>query len=200
MTLEQLRPYVSFALNPLINSIKNLNISPNILSITALVFAILASLSFYFGHRTLLLLAGFLVAISGILDVMDGTLARTTGRSNSRGDLLDHMIDRYGDLFILAGIFFGPYAPWNWGVVALIGTSLTSHLGTQARVFGLPRNRGGILSRADRITAITVATFANYFFPFKIWDYYILGWTMIGIAIIANLTAIQRFFQIWDRL
>ncbi|HEV2166197.1 MAG TPA: CDP-alcohol phosphatidyltransferase family protein, partial [Thermoplasmata archaeon] len=50
------------------------------------------------------------VFASGVFDVLDGEVARRTGRAGPKGDLLDHVLDRYADLFVLVGIAVSGYA------------------------------------------------------------------------------------------
>lgn len=48
-----------------------------------------------------------MVFLNAASDAMDGALARRIGTADLRGDFLDHVIDRYADIFIVCGIFFG---------------------------------------------------------------------------------------------
>ena len=52
-----------------------------------------------------------LIFASGVFDALDGEVARRTKRESPRGDLLDHVLDRYADIAILLGIadVFGKY-------------------------------------------------------------------------------------------
>ena len=53
---------------------------------------------------------------SSLFDALDGKVARITDSSSARGDLLDHVFDRYSDIFILGGITFSPYCPMEVGL------------------------------------------------------------------------------------
>jgi archaetidylinositol phosphate synthase len=80
---------------------------------------------------------GLLVILCGVLDALDGKIAKLTGKASSRGDFLDHVLDRYADIFIITGIFAGGAAPWIIGVFGLTGVLMSSYLGTQAQPSGL---------------------------------------------------------------
>jgi phosphatidylglycerophosphate synthase len=177
-------------------------ISPNGLSFLSLLFAVAASAFYYLSASRidLLYIAALMVLGNAILDTADGALARRTGRADPKGDFLDHVIDRYADMFFLGGIIFAGYAPWPIGLLAVIGVFLTSYIGTQAQALQLGRYYGGIMGRADRLTMIFLATLGNAVFPYPIAGLPILGWVLAATMISSHITAIQRFHYIWRRL
>ncbi len=181
-------------------------ISPDMLSLLALLSAAIAGLFFFIaglrGDHPLLLVAGIFVAINAVLDTIDGVLAREAGIASKRGDFLDHVIDRYADMFIICGIIFGGYVNWETGLLAIIGILLTSYMGTQAQAVGLGRIYGGIMGRADRLLLIIGATILTWLYPhhYRILGYSFLGWSILIFAVLCNFTAIQRFFYVWRRL
>ena len=197
MTLDPFRPYVREMIDSIASLLEKLGVDPNSLSVASFVFAVLAGVFFYFRF---LLLAGLMIFLNASSDAMDGALARHIGTADLRGDFLDHVIDRYADIFIICGIFFGGYAPWQIGVAAITGVLLTSYLGTQAQAVHVGRYYGGILGRADRLVVILVATIANFAYPLEVYWLPILGWMLLAIAITSHFTAIQRFVYIWQEL
>ena len=110
----------------------------------------------------LFLPVGVLVFAGGVLDVLDGEVARRTGRASVRGDLLDHVLDRYGDVVVLLGIAISGYANPYLALLALVSLLLTSYMGTQAQAVGQGRLYGGLLSRADRMILLSLATFLEF--------------------------------------
>ncbi|MGB2727744.1 MAG: CDP-alcohol phosphatidyltransferase family protein [Halobacteriota archaeon] len=184
-----------------------LGISPNLLSLLSFFFAALAGLFFFLsGNDSLLLLAaGIFVCQNAFLDALDGVLARETGNACKKGDFLDHVLDRYSDVFIIGGIIFGGYICWEIGVIAIIGVLLSSYMGTQAQAVGLRRVYGGLVGRADRLLIIIVATFLSLFYPYPFpasgpLSFSFLGWTLVLFALLCNATALQRFFYAWRRI
>ena len=171
-------------------------------SIASLICAFFAGLSFYYSpaSREFVLLAGFLVIFNSIFDALDGVIARKANRATPRGDFLDHVIDRYSDVFIICSIFFADYVPWQVGVVAIVGVQLTSYLGTQAQALNLGRYYGGIMGKADRLVVVILAAFGNFAFSSPIAGFPILGWAVILIAVTSHITAIQRILYIWKKL
>ena len=202
MSLDSLRPYAEKILKPLANVLSRAGVTPDATSVLSLIFAAGAGVLYTIscGDRTLALAAGVLVLLNGIADAMDGEIARIAGTAGIRGDFLDHVIDRYADVFIICGIFFGEYIDWRIGVAAIVGTLLTSYLGTQAQAVGLGRHYGGILGRADRLVLIMLASLMYFLYPYEIYGASSLGWSIVLIAVASNLTTLQRFVHIWKEL
>ena len=98
-------------------------IHPNILTVLSLVFAISAALCFYFG-KVFLIFGAFLVLVSSIFDLLDGEVARRSGKASNKGDFLDKMLDTYSDTVILLGITFSAYCQAVSGLLALAAVLL----------------------------------------------------------------------------
>ncbi len=207
MVLERYRTGWDATLGPFARMMARWHITPNMLTIVSFVFALFAASAFAFATdaRAWLLFAGAVfVSINAILDGLDGKLARVAGLATPRGDYLDHVVDRYSDLAILAGIALSPLADLRWGIFAIAGTFLTSYMGTQAQALGLGRNYGGLLGRADRLVIlIAVPVFAYGATLFNIalpWNLSLLTLMLAYFAIVGNITALQRFWHGWKQL
>lgn len=202
MTLDELRGESRIIAEPLAIAAERLGVSPNQLSLLSLFFAATAAMLYYLSatYANLLYAAALMVLLNALFDLADGTLARRTGRADPRGDFLDHVIDRYADIFFIAGIVFAGYTPWPVGFLAAVGVLLTSYIGTQAQALSLGRYYGGIMGRADRLMVIIVATVANAIYPQTAAGQPILGWLMVAIMLSSHITAIQRFGHVWRRL
>jgi CDP-diacylglycerol--glycerol-3-phosphate 3-phosphatidyltransferase len=202
MTVNTLRPFALKVIDPLADFFIRYDVSPDAVSIASLICAFFAGLSFYFSpaSKELTLLAGFLVIFNSVLDALDGVIARKSNRATPRGDFLDHVIDRYSDIFIICSIFFAGYIYWQVGVVAIVGVLLTSYLGTQAQALDLGRYYGGVMGRADRLIVIILAAFGDFIFSTTIAGFSILGWAILLIAVTSHITAVQRIIYIWKRL
>ncbi len=187
-------------LRKIVEHIAAIGVSPNTLSIVSLLFAALAGLFFSLADPGLLLPAGFFVAMNAILDTADGVLARMVGKASKKGDFLDHVVDRYADMFIIGGIIFGHYVRWEVGLVAIIGVLLTSYMGTQAQAVGLGRMYSGMIGRADRLLLVIAAAILTWLYPYPVWGLSFLGWCMLIFAVLCNVTALQRFFYVWKHL
>lgn len=107
MTFNALRPVATRVIDPLADFFVKNEVSPDTVSIVSLICAFFAGLSFYLSpeYKELTLLAGTLVVFNSLFDALDGVIARKSNRATPRGDFLDHVIDRYSDIFIICSIF-----------------------------------------------------------------------------------------------
>lgn len=210
MVLDRAREGAERLLDPLAVSLRNVN--PNSITAVSFAAAVAASLSIVFSTpgRSYLLLAAFaLVAASGLLDAVDGAVARIRKSSGPRGDFLDHVLDRYSDIALILGFTFSAFTTSvPLGIFALLGVLMTSYLGTQAQAVGLKRNYGGALGRADRIVLMLAALLVAYllagagstahgasFLTLTVFD-----WLLLVFAVLGNITAVYRAVASWRRL
>jgi archaetidylinositol phosphate synthase len=197
MTLDQFRPQVQWIVQPVVSLIRKIGITPNALTIASFLVSALAGIAFYAGG---VVLGTIMVAFNAVFDALDGALARDMGTAGIRGDFLDHVIDRYADIFIITGIFAGDAAPWPIGVFALTGVLMSSYLGTQAQAVGIGRFYGGILGRADRLVLIIIAGALTVLIPGEIYGLNYLGWLLVIFGILGHYTAFQRFAHVWRQI
>jgi archaetidylinositol phosphate synthase len=155
----------------------------------------------------LFLPVALLIFGSGLFDVLDGAVARTTGRTSARGDFLDHVVDRYADVVIVLGIAVSGYASPVLALLALVSLLLASYMGTQAQAVGQGRLYRGLLTRADRLVVLALATFLEFdwslpwpWAPSEPWSRFHaagIGFTVIDVALLyfviaGQWTAISR--------
>ncbi len=215
MVLDGQRARADFALAPVAK--KLINVNPNLVSWLGLIVALASGIVFYLSgaddKEWLLLVGAVLVIVSGYFDALDGKIAKLAGKCSPKGDYLDHVFDRYADVFMIGGIAFcGYWCNAYLGMLALVGVLLTSYMGTQAQAIGAPRLYAGLLGRADRVvlsTLFPVIQFAMSWFGYG-WFHIDLGFyefdlcwleiMMLWFAIVGNLTAIQRAIITWNNL
>ena len=157
---EQFREKWSKAMHPLIVRLGDTN--PNTLTWTSLIvslvaFWLVANAGIDNEGGLMIVGAVILIGIAGVLDALDGDLARHQGTSGPYGDFLDHTIDRVVDIGLIVAIGinseFGVDLSLALGAALL--TLLGSYMGTQAQSVGLGRIYGGF-SRADRMVITVV--------------------------------------------
>ena len=177
-----------------------MRIHPNTITLVSLFFAFLAGFSFYLTYITpsFLFLAFASIIIAALLDAIDGKVARIKHISSPRGDFLDHLVDRYADMFIIIGIGFSIYSTPLFALLALSGVFMTSYVGTQAQAVGLKRLYGGLMGRADRLVILIILPILQFFW----WGYYfsVSTWVLILFAVLGHFTAIQRTFYAWKAI
>lgn len=196
-----LRSIGTVILEPIVNVFHTYRVTANALTVMSLVFAALSGICYYFslGSGIILFATLILVFLNALMDGADGLLARKTNSASKYGDFLDHVIDRYADIFIIGGACLGGYVDPTMWIVILTGVLLASYLGTQAQAVGVGRNYGGIMGRADRLVILVLATSVNiaYTPAFGLlgYNYSILGWALILIGVASHITALQRIWR-----
>lgn len=205
MVLNNYRDQADVVLIPIAKRITRL--SPNTITFISLILAIMSGIFFAVCDRSddYLLPAFIFLFLSALFDALDGKVARLTNTASVQGDLLDHVIDRYSDIFILGGITFSPYCPVEIGFIAIISVLMLSYMGTQAQAVGGKRHYGGWLGRADRLMLILVVSVVQYLLMIttdthELSEYYLLGWMMILFIFVGNLNAVQRLHDTWKDL
>lgn len=201
MTLERFRPYLDSVLDPVVGGCVRLGLTPHIVSVLGFVVALGAAGIFVAAgdNAILYVLGAVLVAISGILDVVDGALARKMAIASDAGDILDHTLDRYADIVLIGGLAVG-IDQVLLGFLAVTGVLMTSYLGTQAQAVGYGRLYAGLLGRSDRLVLIGVAAVAMAVEPGVLYTFTIVGWLLVVFAIVGHVTAVQRFTIVWRSL
>lgn len=200
MTLDQLRPVADRALRPFVSASKQAGLTPDSISVIAFLLAGGAGWAFYLGDSAPMwyLVGAVLVFLNGWLDLLDGALARELGTDSKAGDLLDHVLDRYADIVLIAGLAAGLEA-FALGFAAVTGVLMTSYLGTQAQAVGLDRVYGGLVGRADRLALIGlvggIAPFVG-----SVGGYSVIVLLLGFLAVIGHFTALQRFYYSWRAL
>lgn len=212
MVLDNYRKTADRFLMPLAKPL--LGVNPNHISAVALALAALAGFVLYYSYQLdiLLIAASIIIAVSSLLDALDGKVAKLTGKAGIRGDFLDHVADRYADIFILVGVLASIYCGWLIGVFALSGVFMTSYLGTQAQAVGVKRDYGGVLGRADRLVLLIAIPLVQYLIIF-FWENPILltvpyldisltpmELMMLWFGLAGHFTAVQRALRTWKVL
>jgi len=206
LALDRYRSKTDGVSQPMVRLFIRLGVTPNQLSAASLALAFLGGVLYAvsFPDFNWLLLAFLAVFMNSGLDMADGALARATGRASKRGDFLDHIIDRYADVFLFCGITFGGFIPLEWGMVSVVGILLVSYVGTQAQAVTRKRHYGGFLGRADRLVVIMVATLLTVIYPWNIdlgfMSLTLLGWGTLAVGLLSHVTAVQRIAAVWRKL
>ena len=198
MSVEQLRPLATRLLSPFVSAAKALGLSPDAVSVAAFALAVAAGVAFYRGGIWYVAGAA-LVFANGWLDLLDGALARELEVDSKAGDLLDHVLDRYADIVLVAGLAAG-VGQYALGFAAVTGVLMTSYLGTQIQAVGLGRSYGGLVGRADRLVLVGVTAVLAAVAPVRPGGLSVVAWLLVFLAVVGHLTAIQRFYAAWSDL
>ena len=179
-------------------------IRPDTITYSQLALAVVAAAAFASGA---MFVAGWLVIASGTLDVLDGSVARRTGGGTRRGAFVDSVVDRYAELIVYAGLavyFRGTRIEWAvW--LAAFGSLLVSYARARAEGLGIECPIGGA-QRAERVVALGFGAFLSDILA-HVWcalggafSQALLATTLVAMAIVANVTALERARWVAQRL
>ena len=166
-------------------------VSPNAITTVGTLCSMTAGVIYATGHISV---AGWVLGLTALFDVLDGTVARRTGRSTVFGAFYDSTLDRVADGAVLGGliVFFARnevhHGVPDWtatpmvGVLLMgvIGTFLTSYTRARAESLGIDA-KVGILQRPERVTLLSA--------PQALFGLALHGWVLIGICVLLSLTA-----------
>jgi CDP-diacylglycerol--glycerol-3-phosphate 3-phosphatidyltransferase len=136
--------------------------------------------------------AGFVVLAAGYFDILDGALARLTGKVTPFGGVLDSTLDRLSDAALLIAIlFFFDWTTWLVLLVflAMVSSLLVSYIRARALDAGLEPGRG-IFTRSERVVVLALGLLLSH----------LDNALIIALAVIAAFsffTAGQRLFYAW---
>lgn len=160
------------------------------------VFSLISAMvSAYFVARQSFLVAGIFLALSALLDVVDGSVARLYKKATSKGAYLDTVFDRYSEAIVIAALLFVPLPtvsfliaipPAAWISLLLFGSLMTTYTKAAASEKGLPALVGILLERAERVFLLFIVIIIGHFSRV----YMLYG--IILLAILTNLSASQR--------
>ncbi len=173
---------------PVAKFLGSLGLTPNTVSLLGLAAYGVCGLVLALGHPAA---AGWLLAVFGPLDVVDGLLAREKGLTSRFGAFLDSTIDRYAEFFLFSGltVYLFRYQGAGWEESCLILSAMTGSLlvsYTRARAEALGYScKVGLLTRFERLFILAVGLIFNWIYP-VLWI----------LAVLTHVTAIQRVFHV----
>jgi CDP-diacylglycerol---glycerol-3-phosphate 3-phosphatidyltransferase len=169
-------------------------VSPNVITASSLLLCGVTGAAVALGH---LPGAVWLYVFAGILDVLDGRLARVANQQTPAGALFDSVSDRWGELFVFAGyVWFLHDSPWLLAVMSAIGGSMMVSY-TRARAEGLGVTlSGGVMQRAERIVLVAGGTLIAAWYGGDLDTVAlaepIIGVTMLICGVASTATAVNR--------
>jgi CDP-diacylglycerol--glycerol-3-phosphate 3-phosphatidyltransferase len=158
---------------------------PNTMTIIGLIGNTIGAYFLATGQMTI---GGIIILLMGPVDALDGTMARLRGEPSEFGAFVDSVTDRYSELVIFGAllIYYVTQGDVLYAVLAYLaaaGAVLVSYTRARAQSLGY-ETKVGILTRFERYLVLAPCLVLN-----------IPQVALWILAVLANLTAIQR---IWD--
>jgi len=190
-------------LNALVRLLARLNPNPNLLSVIGLGINVLAAVLYGYGR---FFYAGLVMIFANIFDLLDGRVARLTGRVTRFGAFLDSSLDRLSDMLVFLGIiiFYSRDTEYHSTLyaaltgAALIGSVMVSYTSARAESL-IPKCDVGFLRRPERVVLLIIGSltvwpessspFLNKM-PATIWL----------MTILSYWTFAQRLFHTWRQI
>ena len=168
-----------------------LGLTPNMLTAVSLICAIVSGICFWRGE---MLWGVFWILATAFTDMLDGSTARAGNMGTVFGGILDHVSDRYGEFFILAGITMSGEVHPGWGLFALFGMIIASYTRAAAESMGKIENCAvGIMGRLEKFVLIIAGSITEHFLPTGAWPRG--GWlefALIIVGLTSFVTSVQR--------
>lgn len=182
---DHARRAASGLLEPAARLLARAGLSPNALTLAGALLHVVVAFWVADGRLRLGALA---LAMAGLLDVLDGSLARATGRATDFGAFLDSVMDRVSESLLFLGVLAFALAQGlaleaALALVALSGSLLVSYTRARGASIGVD-TRAGLFDRFLRVLIMILALAS--------------GWLLAGLLLVALgswATTVQR---IWD--
>jgi CDP-diacylglycerol--glycerol-3-phosphate 3-phosphatidyltransferase len=180
------RAGVERGLGPIARGLARIGVTPDALTVFGLAMSIVTAFAVGTGH----LVWGVVgIGLSGLGDLLDGNLARTSGRTGPRGSFFDSVADRASDAIVLGGVGWylagrSAYLPMLAFAVAAL-SMMISYERAKAEALGLEA-RGGLMERAERFVFLGVGMAFDVLVP--------VLWVMLALCAI---TVVHRFVKVW---
>jgi len=182
-----------------IGGLARTRVTPNALTATGVTLCAVAAVLVYFEYRHEIFffwIGAVVFVVGSILDILDGALARASGKSTPFGAFVDSTTDRVSEGFVLGAIALVFHRDGNAvalaaAFAALAGSFLVSYTRARAEALGL-RGDVGIGSRAERVVVITTGL------VFAPWG--LLPWAIYLLAATAWFTVGQRILSVRTQL
>lgn len=179
--LNNLRGTLQPALEKIGKAFASTGLSPNFWTFVGLVFALVSAVVYGLGIEFGLIIGGVLLLVSGFFDMVDGQVARVTGKTSKKGSYLDSMFDKIAEVAIFLGLLIGGYAEPYLVMLAITLSLLVSYARAKSDALNINLQGIGIGERAERLLVIAIIGIIGYMEP-----------AVTIVIVIAGITLIQR--------
>lgn len=189
--LERFRQYWTSLLAPVADALLRAGVSPDLVTLVGTLGVSAGALIFF--PLGMLWVGVLVIGVFVFADLIDGYMARSSGRSSQWGAWLDSTLDRVGDAAIFGGLVLwfagGGDDPVLMSVAlwCLVMGSVTSYARARAEGLGM-QAKGGIAERADRLAAVLLAAFFADALNLEV----LLAVTLWVLAVASTVTVGQR--------
>jgi CDP-diacylglycerol--glycerol-3-phosphate 3-phosphatidyltransferase len=181
--------------DPIVELLARAGVTPNMLTIAGVAGNVVAAVLAGSGE---FVAAGIFVLAASSLDMLDGALARATGKATDFGSVFDAVMDRVSEAAVLFGllVYFGDIGrteDQQLAFVAVVASLLVSYIRARAEIVGVGLKEG-LFSRAPRVLLISAGLILEPYWD--VWEssVHIMLWSLV---LMSTLTAAQRLVLVW---
>jgi len=182
--LDRLRARLESTLAGVGRSFSRIQPSPTAWTAVGVVVSFLAGAAYSTSGFRGEALGGVLVLVAGAFDIVDGAVARVTGRTSKRGAFLDSTLDRVAEVVLFAGVLVGGYSTPLLVLTALSLSLLVSYTRAKGDALGVALSGVGIGERSERLLIIAVLSILGQVY-----------WGVILVLIVALYTFLERTYR-----
>lgn len=172
-------------IEPVADFLVRRRVNPNVITTVGTICTLVGGGVYASGH---IMTAGWIIALTALFDVLDGTVARRTGQSTIFGAFYDSTLDRVADGGVMAGLaIFYASSPLYHNLymvvvclVGIIGTFLVSYTRARAEALGIDA-KVGVMQRPERVVLLSV--------PQAFFGLTLHGWVLMAIIVLLTVTA-----------
>jgi len=179
--LDRLRARLESNLRSVGNLFARFESSPTAWTIVGLVVSLLAGAAYATSGYSGEAIGGALVLVAGWFDIVDGAVARVTGRTSKRGAFLDSTLDRVAEVAVYGGVLLGGYSPPIVVLLALAMSLLVSYTRAKGDALGVALSGVGIGERSERLLILAILSMVGFAY-----------WGVIAVLVVALYTFLER--------
>ena len=176
--------------DPVISLLAKTSVTPNTLTWIGFLISVVTAVFAAFGY---MLVAGLLILFGGYFDMIDGSLARRTGKVTLFGGVLDSTLDRLSEGVLLLGLLY-----WFAGEGSVIGIMLVGITLLSSLVVSYIRAKAeiikvecleGLFTRPERVIVLAIGLLINQ-----------IEIALGIVAFFSVYTVGQRLYHVWRQL
>lgn len=191
-------------INAMVRALASAGVPPNILTTIGVTINMGCAVLFALGE---FFWAGAVLIFANLFDMLDGGVARLTGRATKYGGFLDSSLDRLSDMTVFFGImiFYSRELPQHSVLnvilagLGMICSVMVSYTTARSESLGVKANIG-FLQRPERIVLLIIGALSTWDWNSNFFLFNRMPQVLVVLAVGSLWTVIQRFLFIRARL
>ncbi len=188
-------------LNPVVGTLVRNRVHPNLISSFGFLVTLAGAILIF--QRSII--AGVVVfLLGGMMDILDGRVARETGLASKFGSFYDSTLDRVSEIVVYFSLYayFRPMENFWWVgyvvILAMVGSLMVSYTRAKAEALGV-ECKVGTMQRPERVVLLGVGGLLIPVFDLIApeWRFAPLLLALGLIAVLANITALERIYSVY---